>query len=152
MSPTGNPKNLAAEIKNAPALVTACPAKSLFLVGDPSRYKHNSYTVSSISSTGAFKGIFSSSAMAQSVKFLLPSFEYKVKNGNTTDGTKPMDGDVVFNAKWTDSKGNSGIDEPWARPDASGKLFLTGSLIGLDIEVSPRAELRDLPNLSGKNF
>jgi hypothetical protein len=129
--------------------ITTEVCKSLFLSSDPSLYRHNSYAVSS---TGAFKGIFSSSPVAQSVKLVLPSFEYKVKNGNTTDTTKPMDGDVVFTAKWEDSEGNSGIEEHWARPDASGKLFLTGNLSGLDIEVSPRAELRDFPNLSGKNF
>lgn len=129
--------------------ITAEACKSIFLDSDPGKYKHNSYVVSS---TGAFKGIFSSSPVAQSVKFVLPSFEYKVKYGNTTDPSKPMDGDVVFTAKWVDSEGNSGIDEHWARPDASGKLFLTGNLSGLDIEVSPRAELRDFPNLTGKNF
>ncbi len=129
--------------------ITADTCKAIFLANDPSKYKHNSY---SVSNTGAFKGIFSSSVLSQSVKFSLPSFEYKVKNGNTTDAAKPMDGDVIFTARWQDSEGNSGIDEHWARPDSSGKLFLTGNLSGMDIEVSPRGEYRELLNLSGKNF
>ena len=129
--------------------ITADTCKAIFQANDPSKFKHNSY---SVSSTGAFKGIFSSSVLSQSVKFSLPSFEYKVKNGNTTDATKAMDGDVIFTARWQDSAGNSGIDEHWARPDANGKLFLTGNLSGMDIEVSPRGEYRELLNLSGKNF
>ncbi len=129
--------------------IKAEACKTLFLKNNPALYKNNSYLVAS---NGAFKGLFSSSPASQGVKFLLPSFEYKVKNGNTTDDTKPLEGDVVFTAKSVSSEGNSSVDEFWARPDANGKLFLTGNLSGLDIEVSPRAELRDFPNLSSKNF
>lgn len=129
--------------------IKAEACKTLFLKNNPALYKNNSYLVAS---NGAFKGLFSSNPAAQGVKFLLPSFEYKVKNGNTTDDTRPLEGDVVFTAKSVDSEGNSNVDEFWARPDANGKLFLTGNLSGLDIEVSPRAELRDFPNLSSKNF
>jgi hypothetical protein len=129
--------------------IKAEACKTLFLKNNPALYKNNSYLVAS---NGAFKGLFSSNPAAQGVKFLLPSFEYKVKNGNTTDDTRPLEGDVVFTAKSVDSEGNSSVDEFWARPDANGKLFLTGNLSGLDIEVSPRAELRDFPNLSSKNF
>ena len=129
--------------------ISAAACKSIFLDQDPGKYKFNGYTVSS---TGAFKGIFSNSPVAQSIRFGMPSFEYKVKNGNTTDTTQPMDGDVVFTAGWQDSKGNSGIDEYWARPNAQGQLFLTGNLSNLDITVSPRAELREFITRTGKDF
>lgn len=133
----------------AAADITAEACRSLFVGQDPSLFRHNSHPVSS---TGAFMGIFSSSAAAQGIKFTLPSFEYKVRNGNTTDPTKPQDGDVVFTARWVDGDGHSNVEEYWARPDAQGQLFLTGNLSPLDIEVSPRAELREFPNLTGKNF
>jgi hypothetical protein len=129
--------------------ITADACKSIFLGNDPAKYLHNSYGVSK---TSAFRGIFSSSDAARAVKYSLPAFEYKVKNGNSSDTTKPMDGDVVFTARWIDGDGNSNVDEYWARPDATGKLFLTGNLSNLDIEVSPRAEYREFLNLSGKDF
>lgn len=128
--------------------IKADACKTLFLNNNPALYKHNSYRVSS---TENFKGIFSNDPAAKDVKFLLPSFEYKVKNGNTTDNTKPQDGDVVFTAKSVDGEGNSNVYEFWARPDA-GQLFLTGNLSNLDIVVSPFGQLREFPNKPEQSF
>lgn len=129
--------------------IKADACKTLFLNNNPALYKHNSYRVSS---TENFKGIFSNDPSAKDVKFLLPSFEYKVKNGNATDNTKPQDGDVVFTAKSVDGEGNSNVNEFWARPDAAGQLFLTGNLSNLDIVVNPFGQLREFPNQPEKSF
>lgn len=133
----------------AAADITAEACKSLFLDQDPVKYKNNSHGVSS---SGAFKSLFSSDPAAQGVGFSRPSFEYKVKNGNSTNPSMAMDGDVVFTVAAVDGAGHASIFEHWARPDASGKLYLSGNQSNLDIQVSPRAEFREFPNLSGKNF
>ena len=129
--------------------IVAPACKSMFLDNDPAKFLSNSKLVSS---TGSFSSIFGSGPAAQGVKFFLPSYEYTVKTGNTNDANQPKDGDVVFTAKALDGVGNSDIYEFWARPDATGKLFLSGNRSELDIGVSPRAEFREFLNLSGKDF
>lgn len=118
--------------------ISADVCKGIFLNSDPTLYKHNSYTVG----LGAFNSMFTASASA-AVKFDRPRYEYTVNNGNTTVSTKPMNGDVVFTASWSDVDGNSDSGEYWARPDSNGKLFLTGNLSGIDAEVSARVERRE---------
>lgn len=127
---------LAARVSGSTILDSAC--NGLFYLNDPSKYKHNSYTVSP---TGAFKGIFSAPKSAN-VTFERPRYEYTVKTDNT-DATKPITGDVVFTASWSDVNGNSDTGEFWARPNNTGALYLIGNLSGIDADVSARVELRE---------
>ncbi len=128
------------------ASITSQTCKDVFVSGDPTLFKHNSYVVSS---TEAFKGIFSATPAAL-VTFERPRYEYTVANGNTSDTTRPMDGDVVFTASWSDANGNSDSGEYWARPDGNGRLYLSGNRSGIDAEVSARMEWREFlhPNLA----
>ncbi len=121
------------------AAIISDTCKGVFHNNTPGFYKHNSYTVGP---EGAFKGIFTAPTSAN-VKFDRPRYEFTVNNGNTTTATKPLDGDVVFTASWSDANGNSDSVEYWARPDSTGKLFLTGNLSGIDAEVSARVERRE---------
>ena len=126
--------NAATDIKDG-----AC--KSMFYGSDPSLFKHNSDTINSL---GAFKEIYASNSAATNIKFSLPTYEYTVKNGNTADATKPMNGDLVLTMKKTDGDGNTSIEELWARPDSEGTAIgLIGNLSGIDADVSPRVELRE---------
>ncbi|MDI9333559.1 MAG: hypothetical protein QM533_04210 [Cytophagales bacterium] len=125
--------------------------KGLFLNNDPSKYKDNGYVVRG---NQAFPSIFTNNT-GLGVQFSQGSYEFTVKNAGNTDPTKPMTGDVVFTAKWvapfdwTDSSGvttrlaNSNVEVYTARPDANGKLFLTGNLSNVDVSIEPRAEFKD---------
>lgn len=132
--------------------------KSMFYDSNPALFKHNSYLVGNgTGNATAFKSIFSTDANVQKIRYFAPNLEFTVKNDNTSDATKSMNGDIVFTATWLDSNGNSNVDEFWARPvrDASGQitqLGLIGNLSGLDADVSPRIEFRDYINNSGQGF
>ncbi len=130
--------------------IVSTTCKGLFLSNDPAKYKENSYVVRG---NGAFSGIFTNNT-GFGIQFSQANYEFTVKNDTNSDPTKPMTGDVVFTAKWvapfnwTDSGvttrlANADVGIYTARPDVSGKLFLTGNLSNVDISIEPRAEFRD---------
>ncbi len=138
--------------------ITAEICKGLFVDNDPSRYLHNNYVVSASGATlptesggrftGAFKGIFST---VQGIKHDLPEYRYTVKNGNATDATRPMDGDVVFTARWTVTDPNAGtnlgqsdVSEYHARIQ-NGALKLIGNQSKHDLEIRAQARREDMP-------
>lgn len=138
--------------------ITAEVCKGLFVDNDPSKYLHNNYVVSASGATlpagsggrfaGAFKGIFNT---VQGIKHDLPEYRYTVKNGNTTDATRPMDGDVVFTARWTVTDPNAGIylgqsdvSEYLARVQ-NGALKLFGNQSKHDLDIRAQARREDMP-------
>lgn len=138
--------------------ITAEVCKGLFVDNDPTKYLHNNYVVSASGATlpagsggrftGAFKGIFNT---VQGIKHDLPEYRYTVKNGNTTDNTRPMDGDVVFTARWTVTDPNAGIylgqndvSEYLARVQ-NGVLKLFGNQSKHDLDIRAQARRENMP-------
>jgi hypothetical protein len=138
--------------------ITAEICKGLFVDNDPTKYLHNNYVVSASGATlpagsggrftGAFKSIFNT---VQGVKHDLPEYRYTVKNGNTTDATRLMEGDVVFTARWTVTDPNAGIylgqsdvSEYLARVQ-NGALKLFGNQSKHDLDIRPQARREDMP-------
>jgi hypothetical protein len=137
--------------------ITADTCKGLFVDSDPSKYLHNNYVVSAGGATlpagsgsrfsGAFKGIFST---VQGMKFDLPEYRYTIKNGNTKDSSVPMDGDVVFTARWTVTDpnaanvGQSDVSEYLVRAQ-DGKLRLLGNQSKHDLTVRAQARREEMP-------
>jgi hypothetical protein len=141
--------------------ITASACQDLFVDNDPSKYLHNNYVVSKSGATlpaglagrftGAFNGIFGT---VQGMKFDLPEYRYTIKNGNTSDATRPMEGDVVFTARWTVTDANAGanlgqndVGEYLARiQDGQLKLFGNQSKHALDVRAQARRE--EMPAVS----
>ena len=138
--------------------ITASVCKAIFVDNDPSKFLHNNSVVSQAGATltgnlagrfsGAFKGIFTS---VQGIQFDLPEYRYIIKNGNTTDTTKPMDGDVVFTARWTVTDPNAGIylgqsdvGEYQARVQ-NGELKLMGNQSLHDLNINAQARREEMP-------
>lgn len=141
--------------------ITAPVCKNLFVDNDPAKYLHNNTVVSQVGATlpaeqigrftGAFKGIFNT---VQGIKFDLPEYRYTIKNGNTTDATKPMQGDVVFTARWTVTDPNAGIylgqtdvGEYQARLQ-NGELKLFGNQSKHDLNINAQARREEMPAVS----
>jgi hypothetical protein len=138
--------------------ITAEVCKGLFVDNDPSKFLHNNTVISASGATlpagsggrftGAFKGIFNT---VQGIKHDLPEYRYTVKNGNTTDATRPMEGDVVFTARWTVTDPNAGmflgqsdVSEYHARIQ-NGALKLFGNQSKHDLDIRPQARREDMP-------
>jgi len=145
--------------------ITAEICKGLFVDNDPSRYLHNNYVVSASGATlpesndpdvnykqgrftGAFKGIFGT---VQGIKHDLPEYRYTVKNDNTANAKRPMDGDVVFTARWTVTDPNAGtnlgqsdVSEYHARVQ-NGVLKLIGNRSKHDLDIRPQSRREDMP-------
>jgi hypothetical protein len=140
--------------------ITAEVCKGMFADNNPSKYLHNNAVVSQVNAslpagtggrfTGAFKGIFNN---VQGIQHDQPEYRYTIKNGNTTEPTKPMDGDVVFTARWTvtDPKageflGQSDVGEYHARLQ-EGVLKLIGNQSKHDLSVNAQARREDMPGV-----
>jgi hypothetical protein len=138
--------------------ITAEVCKGIFVDNDPSKYLHNNTVVSQAGTslpagtggrfTGAFKGIFNN---VQGIRHDLPEYRYTIKNGNTSDKTKPMEGDVVFTARWTvtdpkagESIGQSDVGEYHARVQ-EGVLKLFGNQSKHDLSVNAQARREEMP-------
>ena len=141
--------------------ITADVCKTIFVNNDPSKYLHNNTVVSQSGAalpaeaggrfTGAFKGIFNT---VQGLHFDLPEYRYTIKNGNTTDDTRSMDGDVVFTARWTvtdpkagENLGQSDVGEYHARQQ-NGELKLIGNQSKHDLNISAQARREEMPAVS----
>jgi hypothetical protein len=140
--------------------ITAEVCKGMFADNNPSKYLHNNAVVSQAGAslpagtggrfTGAFKGIFNN---VQGLQHDQPEYRYTIKNGNTTDPTKPMEGDVVFTARWTvtdpnvgDSLGQSDVGEYHARLQ-DGVLKLIGNQSKHDLSVNAQARREEMPGV-----
>jgi hypothetical protein len=140
--------------------ITAEVCKGIFAYNDPSEYLHNNAVVSQARAslpantgrrfTGAFKGIFNN---VQGIQHDQPEYRYTIKNGNTTNPKKPMDGDVVFTARWTvtDPKageflGQSDVGEYHARLQ-NGVLKLIGNQSKHDLSVNAQARREEMPGV-----
>lgn len=136
--------------------ITADVCKAIFVDNDPSKYLHNNAVVSQKNATlptdqggrftGVFKGIFNA---VQGMKFDLPQYRYTIKNGNTSDITKPMEGDVVFTARWTVtdptlSTGQTDVGEYQARLQ-NGVLKLIGNQSKHDLSINAQARRDEMP-------
>jgi hypothetical protein len=120
------------------ANITSPVCKSLFLNSDPSNYLSNGFQV-----TGKdhFTGIFWDGGTGLQISN--PQLEYIVKNGNTTDPTKPMNGDVVFSYRWRTADDKTDVSVAQGRiSSVDNKLYLTGNLSSWDVWVNPRMEKR----------
>jgi hypothetical protein len=140
--------------------ITAEVCKGMFADNNPSQYLHNNYVVSQAGAslpegtggrfTGAFKGIFNS---VQGIQFDQPEYRYTIKNGNTKVTTLPMDGDVVFTARWTvtdpkagDTLGQSDVSEYHARLQ-NGALKLIGNQSKHDLSINAQARRDEMPGV-----
>jgi hypothetical protein len=140
--------------------ITAEVCKGIFVDNDPSKFLHNNTVVSQAGAslpagsggrfTGAFKGIFNN---VQGIRHDLPEYRYSVKNGNTSDKTKSMEGDVVFTARWTvtdpkagESIGQSDVSEYHARLQ-EGVLKLIGNQSKHDLSVNAQARREEMPGV-----
>ncbi|MEK7344720.1 MAG: carboxypeptidase-like regulatory domain-containing protein [Pseudomonadota bacterium] len=137
--------------------ITGEVCKGLFVDNDPTKYVHNNTVVSQKGAalptgsgrfTGAFKGIFGT---VKGLKHDLPEYRYTVKNSNTTVTTLPMNGDVVFTARWTvtdpaagSNLGQSDVSEYHARTQ-NGVLKLIGNQSNHDLNISAQARRQDMP-------
>jgi hypothetical protein len=118
------------------ANITSLQCNDLFLNADPSSYLSNGYAV-----TGKdhFSGIFWDAGT--DMKISNAQLEYVIKNTNTTDPTRPMNGDIVFSYRWRTTDDKTDVSVVQGRL-VNGKLNLTGNLSPWDVWVNPRIEKR----------
>lgn len=116
--------------------------KDLFINSNPSDYFSNGYRV-----TGKdhFSGIFWDSGT--DLKLSNAQLEYVIKNTNTTDVTKPMNGDVVFSYRWRTTDDKTDVSVVQGRL-VNGRLQITGNLSPWDVGVNPRIEKRQFTQSS----
>ena len=141
-----------------PTDIISDTCKGLFIDNAPSKYLHNNSVVSmsgtSFSGTdysgrfaGSFSGIFGT---LQGLQYDQPEYRYTVKSDNTSDATKPMNGDVVFTARWTvtdaasPNVGQVDVSEFHARPQ-NGQLRLVGNQSKHDFSVLAQARREIMP-------
>lgn len=128
--------------------IISSTCKGLFLNSDPSAYLSNGYQV-----TGKdhFSGIFWDSATGLQISN--PQLEYIVKSTNTSDASKPMDGDVVFSYRWRTLDNKTDVSVVQGRL-ANGKLYVTGNLSPWDVWINPRIEKRVFTqaNMSNRSY
>ena len=138
--------------------ITADVCKAIFLGNDPTQYLSNNAVVSKTGTTltgalggrvsGAFNGIFTS---VKGIRFDQGEYKYTVKNDNTTDPLKPMNGDVVFTARTTVTDPAAGLNlgtedvlEFQARVQ-EGVLKMVGNQSRFDLSVKAFARRDDMP-------
>lgn len=122
--------------------IISAVCKDLFVNSNPADYFSYGYRV-----TGKdhFSGIFWDSGT--DLKLSNAQLEYVIKNTNTTDVTKPMNGDVVFSYRWRTTDDKTDVSVLQGRI-VSGKLQITGNLSPWDVGVNPRIEKRQFTQAS----
>lgn len=122
--------------------ITSAVCKDLFINSNPADYFSHGYRV-----TGKdhFSGIFWDSGT--DLKLSNAQLEYVIKNTNTTDVTKPMNGDVVFSYRWRTTDDKTDVSVVQGRL-INGKLQVTGNLSPWDVGVNPRIEKRQFTQSS----
>jgi hypothetical protein len=108
--------------------------KDLFINSDPAAYFSHGY---GITGRDHFSGIFWDAGT--DLKSSNVQLEYIVKSSNTTDVTKPMNGDVVFSYRWRTTDDKTDVSVAQGRV-VNGKLQVTGNLSQWDVGVNPRVE------------
>lgn len=122
--------------------IISAVCKDLFINSNPADYFSYGYRV-----TGKdhFSGIFWDSGT--DLKLSNAQLEYVIKNTNTTDVTKPMNGDVVFSYRWRTTDDKTDVSVLQGRI-VSGQLQITGNLSPWDVGVNPRIEKRQFTQSS----
>ncbi|MDH4451059.1 MAG: hypothetical protein QE265_10800 [Rhodoferax sp.] len=141
--------------------ITADTCKAIFVDNNPSKFLHNNTVVSHVDAilptdmggrfSGAFNGFFNN---VRGIAFDLPEYRYTIRNGNTTDSSKPMEGDVVFTARWTVTDPNAGpnlgqtdVGEYQARIQGD-ELKLVGNQSKHDLNINAQARREEMPAVS----